>query len=384
MKNSKKNILVCVAGATPQVITETIYALAAKSPPVYIEELYVITTAYGRRLIKEKLLDEGILAQLVREYKLPPIRFTEESIIVIKDSAGNTLDDIRNDKDNESTGDIITDFIRKMSKREDIALHCSIAGGRKTMSFYLGSALQLFGRPQDRLYHVLVSPEFENNPDFFYPPRRPVRIRCRMPDGTERLLSTRNAEIHLADLPFVRLKDKVWLEKKTFREFIREAEVSMRLAISHLPLRLKLRERLLFIGDIKIPLPPMLLSLYALFAEEKLFNCRNPERADCIYCNDCYLTMAELKGRGILKRIQHINVSIYGTLSSRFIDSRWTDYFDKGGLPEETIRQYISKVNGKIKNYLNDYELYLINSTGRYASKRYGIRADKSRISFVQ
>ena len=29
----------------------------------------------------------------------------------------------------------------------------------------------LYGRPQDRIYHVLVSPEFESSGVFFYPPR---------------------------------------------------------------------------------------------------------------------------------------------------------------------------------------------------------------------
>ncbi|WP_442891844.1 CRISPR-associated ring nuclease [Dissulfurispira sp.] len=40
------------------------------------------------------------------------------------------------------------------------------------MSFYMGAALQLFGRPWDRLYHVLVTPEFESNPEFFTSQRK--------------------------------------------------------------------------------------------------------------------------------------------------------------------------------------------------------------------
>jgi CRISPR-associated protein (TIGR02584 family) len=32
----------------------------------------------------------------------------------------------------------------------------SIAGGRKTMGFYAGYALSLYGRAQDRMSHVLV------------------------------------------------------------------------------------------------------------------------------------------------------------------------------------------------------------------------------------
>jgi CRISPR-associated protein (TIGR02584 family) len=35
------------------------------------------------------------------------------------------------------------------------SLHVSIAGERKTMGFYVGYALSLFGRTQGRLSHVL-------------------------------------------------------------------------------------------------------------------------------------------------------------------------------------------------------------------------------------
>lgn len=36
LKNGFREILVFVAGATPQIITETIYALSQKIPPVYL------------------------------------------------------------------------------------------------------------------------------------------------------------------------------------------------------------------------------------------------------------------------------------------------------------------------------------------------------------
>ncbi|MBF4102237.1 hypothetical protein INT80_01850 [Gallibacterium anatis] len=40
-------------------------------------------------------------------------------------------------------------------------MHVSIAGGRKTMGFFAGYALSLYGRAQDSLSHVLVSAEYE-------------------------------------------------------------------------------------------------------------------------------------------------------------------------------------------------------------------------------
>jgi hypothetical protein len=91
---------------------------------------------------------------------------------IIKGQKGQFLDDIREGSHNEALGDFIAGFIREKSQDSNTRLHCSLAGGRKTMSFYLGSALQLFGRPWDKLYHVLVSPEFESHPEFYYKPRK--------------------------------------------------------------------------------------------------------------------------------------------------------------------------------------------------------------------
>ncbi len=376
-----KQILICVAGATPQVITETIYALAHKDDPVLLDELYIITTSYGKKIILNKLLHEGILGKLLNEYNLPEINFNEDSMIVIKDMDGNSLDDIKNNKDNESTGDIITDFIRKMCERHDTALHCSIAGGRKTMSFYLGAALQLFGRPQDRLYHVLVSPEFENNPDFYYPPKKHKWIYYRLPDGTQKRISTRKAEIYLADLPFVRLKGRVWLEKEKFRDLISEAQESMVLSINHLPLKIISSERTIKVGNKTIKMQPMLLAFYTFFVKQKLNACKRVDKVNCHDCTACFVSMAELKGKATLVKIKENSEEIYGKGASRLYDDRWGRYEKEGGLPETIIRQYISKVNKQLQNELDNADLYIINSCGHYASTKYGIKIDKSRIS---
>lgn len=47
------------------------------------------------------------------------------------------------------------------------------------MSACMMVAAQLYGQPRDRVYHVLVSPEFESSSVFFYPPpRHPLRHRA--------------------------------------------------------------------------------------------------------------------------------------------------------------------------------------------------------------
>ncbi|RKX57645.1 MAG: TIGR02584 family CRISPR-associated protein, partial [Thermodesulfobacteriota bacterium] len=42
-----------------------------------------------------------------------------------------------------------------LTASKDTAVYFLIAGGRKTMSACLAVAAQFYGRPQDRVYHVL-------------------------------------------------------------------------------------------------------------------------------------------------------------------------------------------------------------------------------------
>ena len=50
------------------------------------------------------------------------------------------------------------------------------------MGFYLGYALSLYSRAQDRLSHVLVNSPFESHSEFFYPTPE-SRVIHRRPDG---------------------------------------------------------------------------------------------------------------------------------------------------------------------------------------------------------
>ncbi|OPY72061.1 MAG: CRISPR-associated protein (Cas_NE0113) [Syntrophorhabdus sp. PtaU1.Bin050] len=77
MHNNKwKEVLVFVAGATPQIITETLYALAHQQPPVYADSVYIITTSMGKAVIQETLGEKGILRALEEEYGLPAVELT--------------------------------------------------------------------------------------------------------------------------------------------------------------------------------------------------------------------------------------------------------------------------------------------------------------------
>ncbi len=370
-----RNVLLAVTGGTPQVITETIYGLAMMKKPVYVEELHVVTTLFGKRLIEDKLLREGHLEALLKQYNLPEIDFSSEHIHVITTRNGRPIKDILTEKHSQSTADLIMKLVRDFTENPEVALHCSIAGGRKTMSFYLGAALQLFGRPQDKLYHVLVSAEFENNPGFFFPPKRPVKVKVRTPEGKTIELSTSKAKVHLVELPYLRLRDKLPLYEESFEGAISVAQHWMDRTVA--PLVVLLKQRCVMVGQKRIPLQPMVLAIYSLLAYQKK-TCKKPETTTCSDCDDCYLTVRQLMEKDILKTVR----KIINALGSRAEDDRWQKYEQQGGLPESVIRQSLSRIDSSLKRYLRaeEAELYCVDRIRRYGDTRYGIRIDRRLI----
>jgi CRISPR-associated protein (TIGR02584 family) len=93
-----------------------------------------------------------------------------------------------------------------LTEDPDTEIHVSIAGGRKTMGYYLGYALSLYGRPQDRLSHVLVSDPYETNRDFYYPTPYEHPIHSRRGDK-EVTVDARQRARGSGGYPFVRLRD---------------------------------------------------------------------------------------------------------------------------------------------------------------------------------
>ena len=202
-----RRILLVATGLSPQVVTETLYALAVKRIPSWIpNEIILITTQTGAEHARLSLLSDepGWFHRLLDDYRLPEISFDPNSILIIPDAQGRPADDIRTPEDNERAADFIANVVRELTADPKTALHVSLTGGRKTMGYYLGYALSLYGRPQDRLSHVLVSPPFESHPEFFYPALQQKIIYSL--DKGQSPLDCHQAEITLAEIPFVSLR----------------------------------------------------------------------------------------------------------------------------------------------------------------------------------
>ncbi|MEK6749068.1 MAG: CRISPR-associated ring nuclease Csm6 [Pseudomonadota bacterium] len=225
-----RRILLAVTGLSPQIVTETLYALTQRQTPAFVPtEIRLITTHKGAENARLNLLsgDPGWFHRFCREYGVEGIRFDADCIHVLRDAKGDFLEDIRSPADNEVAADMITDTVRELTSDPNVALHVSIAGGRKTMGYYLGYALSLYGRPQDSLSHVLVSAPFESNRTFYYPTKSECVIHVKQGEK-EIAHDASDAVVDLALIPFVRMRqgldDRLLKGTATFVDSVRSAQ----------------------------------------------------------------------------------------------------------------------------------------------------------------
>ncbi len=208
-----KNIFIAVTGKTPQIVTETLYFYAVNQN-VAFDEIHVITTTEGKEKIDEEIIAKSRLIELCKSYKLAYENLPQPKVHLIESENGSPLPDVRNLNDNDLAAKKIMAIIKEKTADENTTLFCSLAGGRKTMSAYMALALNFFGRRQDKLSHVLISPEYyERDITFFYPE----------PDD-------KTVKIEVAEIPFIRLRDKLdelfGIEHLDFTDLVRLTSLS--------------------------------------------------------------------------------------------------------------------------------------------------------------
>lgn len=267
--NFRRRILVAVTGLSPQIVTETIYALAVQQEPAFVPtEVHLITTREGANRARLSLLSEspGGFHSLRKDYGLPEIDFPESNIHVLVGADDKVLDDIRTPEDNRVAADLITSILRELTADPESALHVSIAGGRKTMGFFIGYALTLFGRPQDRLSHVLVSAPFESSYQFFYPTPYPKVIEI----GDTQLADTATAQVTLAEIPFVSLRHGLPEPLLNGHASYNETVDAARRSLGPAELVVDLRQRCIIASGTSFRVAPAQLALLAVFARRLL------------------------------------------------------------------------------------------------------------------
>lgn len=200
--HTERTLLLAVTGMSPAVVTETLFGID-RNGDSWPKEIKVITTSKGKDKIAKGLIEEQQLEKLCQELSKPIIPFSNDHILVVPNAEGMPVEDARNLADHEALANFIMTTVRDEAQNENTRIHASIAGGRKTMTFYLGYAMSLFGRHYDKLSHVLVgenSEVFERCPDFYFPTRNDHIVHEF--NGTEH--NAKDATIILADIPFIR------------------------------------------------------------------------------------------------------------------------------------------------------------------------------------
>ncbi|WP_261874637.1 CRISPR-associated ring nuclease Csm6 [Vibrio rarus] len=200
-----KNILLSTTGASPQVLTETLYSIAHSGRP-FPDEIYVITTQSTKDTLLNGLFRDGHLAKLLQEYHLPTPKFDAEHILLIEDHDGNAIKDAKTVEDQTYMADFITKTVREFTCEANTAIHASLAGGRKTMAFYFGYAMSLYGRQQDTLSHVFVDDNFEFVRDFWFPTKESHWVTGKNGQGE---VDISQASVTLAEIPFVRMRSSL-------------------------------------------------------------------------------------------------------------------------------------------------------------------------------
>ncbi|MBR1924497.1 MAG: TIGR02584 family CRISPR-associated protein [Ruminobacter sp.] len=204
------DILLAVAGMTPQVITETLYAILKEEPERFPKEIYIITTTEGAEKIRNNLLGaNGKLNEFCNEYGLDSFKIDQDRHLkIIRDADNNLIEDARTREDQNIIADFIFNEVKELTALNDdntpkYRIHASIAGGRKTMTYLLGATMNILGNPEDKLSHVLVSEGYETNRDFYFPTKTEKLIKGRE-EGV--FLDCSKAKVELSEIPLMRLR----------------------------------------------------------------------------------------------------------------------------------------------------------------------------------
>lgn len=374
-----KTILVCVAGITPQIITETLYYyIIEKKPPVWIDEINVLTTSAGKEVIINSLLkkESGIFYKFLSDYNIgrQKIKFNENSVIQL--GGDSYIKDISTDMDSAIIGNEIVNFIKNMTIDKSTRIICSIAGGRKTMSVYLSLGLQLYGREQDILSHTLVSSDFESTKDFFYIPPVPKNIEIK--DKNEKIIkiiNTKDAKIVCSEIIFVRLRNFLNIKDELFYDdLVNIVQKKVDYCGTKL-ISIDLKNRALLLGNKKVILKPIEICIYNLFLSNK----KKCEQEFCGDCTDCYMSLNEMRSQELYANLLEFYKFIYTENSGQY--ERLKESLKKDSKGDDFFSQNISKINKTLKQHLNPFEfaVYKISKIGKY-NKRYGIYVDKKNI----
>ena len=218
-----RHVFLASVGLSLPVVTESLWALMtpahgddAARPPVHPDVVHVVTTApHGPRprlaeFERRRDLLRARVAELYAQHGRAAPEFRFEAVADAQAEDGiPLLADVRDQRENILYANHVTRLVREYCADPDTVLHMSLAGGRKTMSSYDHAAMMFFGRVQDDMSHVLVTPPILERAGerFWWPGQPEARITVPGPGGdmVEVATTPDAARVDLVPVPFVRL-----------------------------------------------------------------------------------------------------------------------------------------------------------------------------------
>jgi CRISPR-associated protein (TIGR02584 family) len=255
-----KRVLIITMGETPQIVTETVYALLKdRDLPWIPDRIILATTGSGERIfrngsdidfkgdklripIKPLVGETGQLKALYNVLGRSDV-FVEPEIQTARTPDGLVINDVRSEFEIDAFAELVMDLVRDVTANPETELHLSFAGGRKTMSTTTAQILSIFGRSQDILSHCLVEDlNVEKSDDFWWPGNNPAT-------------NTQNAKILLHESPYVRFRasisetEAITNRTLTFKQIVDQANN----ALSAKTITLDLVNFTILVGNTPIP-----------------------------------------------------------------------------------------------------------------------------------
>jgi len=371
-----RNILVAVSGLTPQVVSETLYCLTVQKK-IQIDEIVVITTTEGKKNIDKYYLKnrktnklegayslEEEIEKLCKLYKVNRPIFNVKKNVIVASEENVKMHDVRTDKDNILFPNVVTNVLKTLTADERNMLFCSLSGGRKTMSAYMGFALSLYAREGDKLFHVLASENFENSGKF-YP-----RVKT-------------NKDLILSEVPFIRLrpvlKDKHGYKNKTYSEIIEQSQKELE-RLNEDGVVIDMKKRTISYNGKSVKINPVHLALYLFFVFLKEKNTHSFNIKDFVKISD--------RENKHINQIYNLYLKIYGKtpeeyesmFSSKDKELKWFNI----GIDGNMFRSYRSKINDQIELLFSEdkwlIDNFILQSSRNYGSTEYSIYAPLDRF----
>lgn len=368
-----KNILLATTGTSPQVLTETLFAIHESGRP-FPDEIYVITTQSSKPVLINGLFRDGHFQALLDEYKMPMVKFNESHIWLIEDDNGISIYDAKSINDQTYMADFITHKVYELTQDDNVAIHASLAGGRKTMAFYFGYALSLFGREQDTLSHVFVDDKYEFVRDFWYPTKEPKWVTGKNGQGE---VDVSKATITLAEIPFVRMRNSVDQSLVTSMASYSFSQTVGMLNESHnvdLKVTIQKKAKLLSaVGiDIKLTAKECAFYLWIVSKEDSGILVDRDFDSDLSFSKD-FLSVYSCIAK---------DPRVFKTFNTTPEDFRDGDYRELIGMEKEFLQPICSTINSKLRKALpyQTSDKLEIQSVSEGSNQRYLVQLDHNAV----